>query len=43
MKKNKNDIIQEWLYEHGTKEIEERVKKEIQDGLKSPIVCIKTQ
>ena len=42
MKKNKNKIIQDWLDKHGTKEIEERVKKEIEDGLKSPIIITKT-
>jgi len=42
MKKNKNDIIQDWLGKHGIKKIEELVKKEIEHGLKSPIVDIKT-
>jgi len=35
--KKKNDIITEWLDKYGTKEIEEQVKKEIEDGIKSPL------
>tara|TARA_R110000744_G_scaffold345783_1_gene451218 strand:+ start:4372 stop:4500 length:129 start_codon:yes stop_codon:yes gene_type:complete len=42
MKKNRNNIIQDWLDKHGTKEIEEQVKKEIEDGLPSPLVDTKT-
>ena len=42
MKKNKNNIIQDWIDKYGTKEIEEQVKKEIENGLPSPLVNIKT-
>lgn len=42
MKKNKNNIIQDWLDKHGTKKIEEQVKKEIEDGTPSPLVRTKT-
>mgnify|MGYP000737114595 CR=1 FL=1 len=31
MKKNRSSIIQNWLDKHGTKEIEEQVKKEIEE------------
>ncbi len=41
MKKNRNNIMQEWLDKYGTKEIEEQVKKEIKLGLKSPLIIIK--
>ena len=41
MKKNRNNIIQDWLDKHGTKEIEEQVKKEIEDGVPSPLVITK--
>ena len=33
----KNNIIQDWLDKHGTKEIEEQVKKEIEEGAPSPL------
>ena len=40
--KNKKNIIQDWLDKHGTKEIEEKVKKELEDGAPSPLVNTKT-
>jgi thiaminase len=42
MKKNKNNIIQDWLDKHSTKEIQEQVKKEIENGATSPLVNTKT-
>lgn len=41
MKKSKNNIIQDWLDNNSNKEIEEQVKREIKDGVPSPIVTIK--
>ncbi|AGH56714.1 hypothetical protein Phi19:2_gp095 [Cellulophaga phage phi19:2] len=37
-KKNKSNIIQDWINKYGTKKIEEQVKTEIEDGILSPLV-----
>lgn len=34
--------MQDWLDKHETKEIEEQVKKELEDGTPSPLVNTKT-
>ena len=41
MKKSKNNIISDWLDKYSDPKIEEQVKLEIENGLKSPIVNIK--
>ena len=42
MKKSKNNIIDDWLQKHGNPIIKKHVEQEIQNGVESPLVNVKS-
>jgi len=39
----KNTIITDWLDQYGDPEIEKQVEKELEDGIKSPLIDVSKQ